>query len=186
MTRPRSTAARQIALGHAAAVVLEEGVSALTFEGLARVSGVAKTTLYRHWPTRAELLRDTLNSMVEELPTLGTGSLRTDVHALVAAVPTNDDDERRLFFLLMEAAMRDPAVREARDAMIAERTQPIRDMVEAAMARGELHAGIDVDLAIDLVMGPMVARHLVRLLPISGAITDQVVDATIAALQSLR
>ena len=62
MARPRSEEARRKALAAAIDVIVDKGVGDLTIEEVAQRSGVAKTTIYRHWPERASLIVDTVRA----------------------------------------------------------------------------------------------------------------------------
>ena len=64
MARPRSDEARRKALDAASDLIVDKGVVNLTIEEVAARSGVAKTTIYRHWPERASLIVDTVNAHV--------------------------------------------------------------------------------------------------------------------------
>ena len=81
MARPRSEEARRKALAAAVDVIVDKGVGDLTIEEVALRSGVAKTTIYRHWPERASLIIDTVRSCFEHVSTPDTGSLRGDLEA---------------------------------------------------------------------------------------------------------
>ena len=73
MARPRSDEARRKALDAARDLIVEKGVVNLTIEDVAARSGVAKTTIYRHWPERTSLIVDAVNAMFEHLRTPDTG-----------------------------------------------------------------------------------------------------------------
>ena len=62
MARPRSEEARRKALEAATELIVERGVANLTMEEVANRSGVAKTTIYRHWPERSALVLDTVRA----------------------------------------------------------------------------------------------------------------------------
>ena len=64
MARPRSDEARRRALEATRDLIVENGVTSLTIEDVAARSGVAKTTIYRHWPERASLIVDAVNDIV--------------------------------------------------------------------------------------------------------------------------
>ena len=81
MARPRSEEARRKALAAATDLIVERGVGNLTIEEVAARSGVAKTTIYRHWPERASLIIDTVRASFEHVATPDTGSLRGDLEA---------------------------------------------------------------------------------------------------------
>ena len=70
-------------LDAASELLAEEGYGGFTVDGVAARSGVAKTTIYRHWPTRGDLLAATMACFNECPATPDTGSLRTDVEHLL-------------------------------------------------------------------------------------------------------
>jgi AcrR family transcriptional regulator len=167
---PRSETARRKVLDAAVALLRDAGIPAVTVDAVAKRSGVAKTTIYRHWPSSSRLLMDTIECIIEPFPTPNTGSLRDDLRTLYSmTVPASADeiaDKGRLMFGLLHAAADDPDLRSALEGLFRERTGPIRTIVQLAQARGELPDDLDVELAIDMVEGPIIFRYLVRRQPV--------------------
>ena len=79
MARPRSEAARQKMLGATVEIAFEHGVNAVTFDEVARRSGVAKTTIYRHFDTKNQLVMEALDGATVFPAIPDTGTLRTDL-----------------------------------------------------------------------------------------------------------
>src|SRR5215203_5293355 len=90
MARPRSEEARRKALAAAIDLLVEKGVGDLTIEEVAQRSGVAKTTIYRHWPERASLIVDTVRTSFEHVSTPDTGSLRGDLETFFGGLVRAD------------------------------------------------------------------------------------------------
>ena len=82
MARPRSVEARSKVLAAAGDLMAERGVAMLTIDEVAQRSGVAKTTIYRHWPERTGLIVDAVNAGLLHIGTPDTGSLRGDLELL--------------------------------------------------------------------------------------------------------
>jgi AcrR family transcriptional regulator len=160
------------------------GVVGLTVEAVAARSGVAKTTIYRHWPTKADLTLEALGTLHENLPTPNTGDLRKDLRACFVEVTEHelDDRKRRIFGSLLDAAQRDPEYADLLNDINAERMQPLRTVLELAQHRGQLRADVDLDEVADLVIGPVLARILVSRRPVDGPFIDLVVDAFVDGL----
>jgi AcrR family transcriptional regulator len=160
------------------------GVHGLTVEAVAARSGVAKTTIYRHWPAKADLTLDALGTLHETVPTPNTGDLRTDLRACFVEVTEHelDDRKRRIFGSVLDAAQRDPEYAQLLDDMNAERMQPLRTVLELAQHRGQLRTDIDVEEVADLVIGPVLARILISRRPVDGPFIDLVVDALVDGL----
>src|SRR5215469_12993073 len=83
--RPRSTKADQSLREAALQVFVEDGLEAMSMEKVAKLAGVSKLTLYRRWPSKVELVRDVLARLSEQVPIADTGSLRSDLLALLRA-----------------------------------------------------------------------------------------------------
>jgi AcrR family transcriptional regulator len=166
MARPRSEAARQRALAAAVDVVLETGIDGFSVEEVVRRSGVAKTTIYRNWPTSQDLLFEALNEIVEPEPEPDTGSLITDVRAFAEYVLSIDDGvigmHRQMFAGLFAASTTDERGDQLFRRMMDYRRRPVRLMLQRARVRGELEADVDLALAADLLMGPVLFRVFLR------------------------
>ena len=126
---------RTSVLGAALDLLDEVGVQGLTFESVAARSGVAKTTIYRHWPTKAQLTIEALSIMHEPTPTPNSGDLRADLRACFVAVSEQalDDRKARIFASVLDAAQRDPEYARLHTQMTAEKsaTTPDRARVGA-------------------------------------------------------
>lgn len=165
MARPRSEEARRKALAAAADLVVERGVGAFSIEEVAARSGVAKSTIYRHWPARAALIIDTVRATFEHVLTPDTGSLRSDIETYVAAMVRADlsaGKASQLMPAIIDAATRDPEIATLVEGLKDERERPLRTMIERAEARGEIPAGLDVRVLVGTLIGPVVFRKLIQ------------------------
>lgn len=167
MPRPLSETARQKAIDATLAIVSEGGIDRFTMDGVAKRSGVAKTTLYRHWDSSNDLLVNALDCKVEHIAVPDTGTLRGDLSALMGVMANiaSQPGNRELILEVLGLAARDPEFFAVNEAMMAERKRPIRQVVERAVERGEIPA-IDLDTATILVEGPLQARLVISSEPI--------------------
>ena len=163
MPRPLSETARQKAIDATMAILATEGMDGFSVEAVCRSSGVAKTTLYRHWASGNELLVDALDCHIVTVDPPDTGNLTDDLMALMstAVLVMGDPSRRQLLLDLLGAATRDPELQRINEAMMAERTQPITAIIERAVERGEIPS-VDLQQAMDFVHGPLMARTLVH------------------------
>jgi len=184
MSRPLSPDARAKALAAARELVFERGIEAFTVAGVAARSGVAKTTIYRHWPDAHSLLIDSLHEVIEELPTPNTGSLHDDLLAFFERVlpVILEPGMRSLVIGLMQAAMGDPEVAAIHDRMLQERQNPVRTILQLAIGRGELPADLDISLAIDFLEGPLFRRVLVDNEKVDPPDLEQLIRWAVAGL----
>jgi AcrR family transcriptional regulator len=186
VARPRSEEARRKAIAAAGDLIVERGVGALSIEEVATRSGVAKTTIYRHWPERASLIIDTVRSTFEHVCTPDTGSLRGDLDAYFSGMVRADLSGRvgQLMPCLLDAASRDPEIATLLERIKDERETPIRAIIERAQARGELPADLDVRVAIGTIIGPIVFRKLAQRQPIDEDYVRGCLDVAITGLQA--
>jgi AcrR family transcriptional regulator len=186
MARPRSEEARRKALAAATELILERGVSHLTIEEVASRSGVAKTTIYRHWPERGALVLDTVRACFGAVPTPDTGSLRGDLDTYFNGMIMVDlsGPIGSLMPSLIEAAAHDGEIELLVDKVSQERQRPILDIVERAQARGELPADLDPRVVIGTIVGPIVFRKLIWRQPLDAAYLQGCLDVAVAGLKA--
>lgn len=164
-------------------VIAEEGVAGLTVETVAARAGIAKATIYRHWGSRAALIRAAMFSTLQEWSEPDTGVLRDDMAALLRQLVAylGAPGSGRVFTSFVDAAAREPDLR----ALLRETERAGRSRFERILRRGvergELPADLDVRLVIDLLMAPFVYRRVVLQSAIRPADIAPVVDAVLAA-----
>ena len=140
MARPRSVEARSKVLAAASDLMAARGVSSLTIDEVATRSGVAKTTIYRHWPERTSLIVDAVNAQLEHVGTPDTGSLHGDLVAFFGGMMRTDlsGNVGEIIPCLIEAAGRDPEMAILLDRIGSQRRRVIEVLLERAIARGEI------------------------------------------------
>lgn len=187
MARPRSEEARRKALIAAADLIVERGVGAFSIEEVAARSGVAKSTIYRHWPERAALIIDTVRATFEHVVTPDTGSLRRDIETYVTAMVRADlsaGKSSQLMPAIIDAAARDPEIATLVEGLKDERERPLRMMIERAEERGEIPRGLDVRVLVGTLIGPVVFRKLVQRQTIDEAYVAGYLDIVIGGLRA--
>ncbi len=159
--RPRSEDAHRAILAATLTLLDELGYAGLTIEAVAARAGVGKSTIYRRWSSKVDLVAAALHEIGPHVPPADTGSLPGDLAAFrqrqvenVAGGPL----PRVAPQLLAEAITDD----ELHDAVIREGIAPVRSalrhMFTRAVERGELPENLDVELAVDLVHGTVIYR----------------------------
>lgn len=151
-------------LQHATALVLDVGVSGFTVDELAKRSGVAKTTIYRHFPSRNELLVAALDGQIPVPDTPDTGTFRGDlVEFLTSLVPIFEDAAIRMVSLdLLAMGAREPDITKHFQALASGRSTPLDTMIERGRRRGEVRADLDALTLLELIEGPMFMRSIMR------------------------
>ena len=175
--RLQSTRARVLAC--ASRILRQDGYTGLTMERVAAESGAAKTTLYRHWPTKATLCMDLyLEEAGREVRDPDTGSVAADLKAIVASVVRLQTKTvaGAAFLGLVAEAQINPGSRAAFLAEFAERRRDItRRVIRRAIARGEVRRDVDVDLVIDILGGATTFRLLQGHAPLNPRFADALV-----------
>ncbi|WP_431042122.1 TetR/AcrR family transcriptional regulator [Streptomyces sp. P1-3] len=170
--RPRSADADRAILGATRAALVELGWSKLSMGDVAARAGVAKTTLYRRWANKNELVVDAVAAVFDEhleLPDLG--SLRADVEAVVLRFASllERPETRTALMAVVAESTRDEALRDRiRTAIVDRQKHLVLLGRERAQARGELPRETDpataartADLIFDVIAGAVVHRALV-------------------------
>jgi AcrR family transcriptional regulator len=178
---------RERMLGAAAAILRDEGYTALTMERVAEDSGVAKTTLYRHWPTKAALCMDLyLEVAGRELHDPDTGDIAGDLRHIVNAVVRLQTQTVAgpAFVGLIAEAQINPGTRDAFLAEFAQRRREITHAVlRRAIRRGEIRRDIDIDLVIDALGGATTFRLLQGHAPLTRKFAEALVDLVLRGIR---
>ena len=186
VARPMSLKARERILTTSETLLIDAGLGSFTVDEVATLSGVAKSTIYRHFTSANELLIATLDQMIEPFPTPDTGTLREDLIAIAHTVLPSfgDPNLRRLLIGVIHAATTDDDLHRIHRAMIDERKCPLRAVLDAAMARGELPSSLPFEVAFDHLEGPFATRWLHHPETLSGLDIEDTIDRAIAALRA--
>jgi AcrR family transcriptional regulator len=185
MARPRSAEAHRAALDATVQVLLESGVEGVTLEEVAARSGVAKSTLYRHFGSKQALVVAAARGCVVEHPTPDTGSLSTDIDFLFERYEDAEEAHHipSLLPMLIDASMRDPELQALVTEMLDERRRPLRTVLQLAQHRGEIRDDIDLDVAISMLVGPITHRLLFDRVEVTPEFKRTVFDTVITALR---
>ncbi|WP_407700648.1 TetR/AcrR family transcriptional regulator [Streptomyces endophyticus] len=176
------------------AAVFEElasvGYARMSIEGIARRAGVGKTAVYRRWKSKLHLVLDLVSAIaVQGLPAPDTGSLEADLRLLyeVTSRALRHPVAGQIIPDLQAEAARNPEIAEALQKALREGQHGVASgIVRAAAERGELRAGLDEELALDLISGPLYWRTLVVRTPkLPKDHLKRLAAATAAALKAL-
>ncbi len=186
--RPRSERARQAILGAAAELLLARGLSAVSMDAVAERAGVSKATIYRWWPTKEALALDALYTewaAAQPYPR-DTGSLRGDLLALLqpwARLASSRPYGRVIAALLTEARTDPVFAAEYLRRVVEPRRDQARAIFHKAIERGEIEAGTKVEVALDLLYGPLYHRLLHGHAALSDEFVGDVVDMALDGIR---
>ncbi|MGN9810548.1 TetR/AcrR family transcriptional regulator [Micromonospora sp. BQ11] len=162
-----------------------DGYARLTVEGVARRSGVNKTTLYRWWPSKPALVAATFrHAIARDLPVPDTGALRGDLVTLVRSKAAFfADGPGRLAADVLAHTGADPELARLADELLGQHGTHVSEVTGRAVARGELAGPVDDVLLADLLLGPVWLRAVVTRRRMSTADADALVDTLLAGLR---
>ncbi|HEV3117001.1 MAG TPA: TetR/AcrR family transcriptional regulator [Gemmataceae bacterium] len=161
MARPRSAHAHGQVLDAALALFAERGIDATSMDAIAEASGVSKATIYNHWPDKDALCLEAMAHLLgpEQLrPACDTGDVRADMIALLSYEPPHrrHDLRMRLMPHLWAYAARNPSFGKAwRQRVFEPPRAQLTQLLERAIAQGQLPRSLDRALALALLLGPL-------------------------------
>ena len=164
MPRPRSVTAHKKVLRAALELFSERGVDGTSMDAVAQRSGVSKATIYKHWTDKDALLLEVMAETVglQSRPKFDTGHTRADMIAVLEyrqSERTEIRDRIMPHFLAYAARNRKFGMAWRKKVM----EPPIKDLgrlIERGIQDGELSPVLQRDLAIGLLLGPMLYWHM--------------------------
>ncbi|MEV7461451.1 TetR/AcrR family transcriptional regulator [Streptomyces rubiginosohelvolus] len=198
----RSDRSRRAILDAALALVTEVGYRRTTIEGIAARAGVGKQTIYRWWPSKAAVLMDAFLDLAGRSAE-GAGSGEDAPSDEVAqGIPDTGDLVADLKLVLRATVdeLNDPALEAPTRALTAEGIVDAKlgaafvhklldpqlalyvTRLRAAQEAGDVRADVDPRIALELLIGPLMHRWLLRTLPLTHAYADEVVEYAVGGL----
>jgi AcrR family transcriptional regulator len=176
---PRIERSRQVILAAALGELGEAGFGAFTIESVAARAGVAKSTIYRHWPDKVTLIADAFETFHEQIvPHTGDLPARESLLRLLRHVAeiVVDSAFSACIPALIEGAERDPRLREFRHRYSAQRRESLTALISQGVTDGEFHPGIDPELAAQALLGPIFYRRLMTSEPFDPGQVEDLID----------
>jgi len=182
---PRLTQTRDLVLTAAVKLLVEDGLSAVTVGAVHQRTGVARTTIYRHWPTQTDLVLAALDRLTVPARTvIVTEDFETDLRELLTLLKKRMEKRRvrelasATLALAMESAEHAPVARRFLDGLL----QPIRERIRIETKRAAIDAR-KAERLFDRVVAPLLFRHVMMLGTIQRKQIDDVVRHAVAELR---
>lgn len=167
------------------AELAESGYASLSLERVGRRAGVHKTTLYRRWGSREELVLEAmLERAAEHISVPDTGSLRDDLLELARTAAANaaSPEVAAMARAVAAESPHDSRLAAANRRFWAERLDLDGVIVERAIARGEVAAGTDKRQVIEAVLGPIHLRLLLTGERVDRGFLEGIVDLVVSGV----
>ncbi len=143
----------------------DRGIEGTSVDEIAQVSGVSKATIYKHWESKDVLCIEAISRLKCDLPVFDSGNPRADVTSLLQHMAHTKKPEAfsRIWPRVIGYAASNPAFAKAFRARIGEghRIQ-LAALLRSAIEKGELREGLDIDMAFDVLLGPILYRRFMQ------------------------
>jgi len=165
LTRPRSDIAHKKVLEAALSLMAERGLDTTSMDAIAGRSGVSKATIYNHWPNKEALLLEAMASLhgLRERPAFDSGDFRADMIAVLAYQPARKRAslQERIWPHFVAYSARNPRFGQAwRSMALGPPREELTRLVTQAVEAGKLTAVPPSDLALSLLLGPIIYHHI--------------------------
>ena len=177
--RKRSEMSRQAILAAAIDIVHEFGYSALSVEAIAKRAGTGKQTIYRWWPSKADVAMEALADLAESrLGALDHGNLADDMRALMRAnfgIATDPQLRGLLQGLMAEAQLDQQFALRFRVNFLERRRRSLGRVLVRARDRGEFTPRVPLNVLIDSVLGALWYRIIAIPAPLDEALAEHLI-----------
>jgi AcrR family transcriptional regulator len=180
--RPRDPGLDKAILDSAFELMVETGIPGFSVREVARRSGIPKSSIYRRWATRAELLAAVLARLsASDAEHPDSGDVRADLTAAVRREISSLESSGAALPRVALEARDDPELAPVVRDVIASRRRAAYPIFERAVERGEISRDVDIDVAIDLVLGPIWSRLIAQRTLVAGD-AEEIVDRALHGL----
>jgi AcrR family transcriptional regulator len=183
--RPRSERADRAIMDATISLFAESGAAGLCIEKVAARAGVGKATIYRRWPGKEDLLLDAIAGLKAPLPQPPGKSVREDLIMLLSAMCEQfaDPCQAREFALLLGEGVKYPRLMSRYiETVIEPRREVFRSALRRGVAVGQLRADTDVDAALFMLTGSVLARSRYGEIPVEPGYVVRVVDQLLSGV----
>jgi AcrR family transcriptional regulator len=184
--RPRDPKLDRAILDATLELLASEGYDGLTIEAVAAKAGVGKASVYRRFSGKEELVVEAVASLSEQPELVQGAGVRDQLVALLETIRRKNDSSisGKIFPRLLSAGIENPRLLQRyREQVLDPRRQQFLDVVQRGVEEGLIRPDVDPGHAVDLVVGPMVYRNLIRHDPPPGPdLAGRIVDDVLVAL----
>lgn len=177
--RPRSQSSREAILTAALDLVDEAGYAGLTIDGIANRAGVGKQTIYRWWPSKADVLLEAGAALADvRVPVQDRGSYRADLRAFLKASYriVNQPQMAGLLRALMAEAQINPDFGDRfRSAFLERRREALAVITDRARGRGDLPQRPEPGTVADIIFGTIWYRVLATRQPFDARLVEDLI-----------
>ena len=173
---------KEVVLATTFRLMWEGGIGGVSIDEISRRSGVAKTTIYRHWPSRSALLIDACSRLATKPEAPDTGRLKSDLTVLVARLAQQLKSARWPAILpsIIDAAEREKEIEQLHAQLQATFSAPYVTVIDRAKEKGEIAKRQETSELLAAILGPLFYRRWFSREPIDDAFVKGVVKKALA------
>lgn len=165
-------------------LLAKSGLGGVSVDEVSRKSGVAKTTIYRHWPSREALLLDACQQLSARPGVPDTGALETDLQALaMGAAARLRQPWSTILPSIIDAAERDKNLAALHSQIHAEMRSAFITVIERGRVRGELPPSLDAKDLVAFLLGPIFYRRFLSREPLDEVFAKHVVERALRSVE---
>lgn len=164
--------------------MLREGNSSFSVADVAKRAGIHRSTVYRWWPTRLELVTEALTLHTARLVVPDTGSWATDVHALTRELAEFFADPVEVAMNAVLASDTDSEIANIQRGHWAPIMRDLSAVVDRATARGEVRGDVDPRFVLEIIVGPLLLNITFGRNEVSTATIDAIAELVTTAFST--
>jgi AcrR family transcriptional regulator len=163
-------------------LLVESGPASVTHAAIASAARLSRTTLYKHWPTRSDLLVEICRAAKPHSAIRPCGDVRSDLVQLISDAAENlgDRESRKMFASMVAQSQWDDEAREAQAALIGVGMADLAAVLRAGVESGALRPGIEPTSAAGRLLGPLFFAALVTDVDVTSDEVEAIVDDFVA------
>lgn len=166
-------------------LMCRDGLANISVEAISKESGVAKTTIYRHWDSLDDIVLDLLDELVFKREKKNSGRLKEDLISDILGTLKCFKNEKWAKCIpdVIEKARIDVDFKRKKEQIMVNQNSFIKQSVEWAKVRGEIDSGVDSEMIVDRLMGPVVMNFMVKNKVVSQTYVETLVEDTLKAIK---
>jgi AcrR family transcriptional regulator len=181
---PRVSRSRAAVIQAATELLVEGGPNAVTIDAVVARSGVAKSTIYRHWESRDDVLLSVIEHAAPQIPDPDPAddvitALRKTLHVVVGSF--NDPNWARVVPALLMLRYHEAGIAAVEERLEREQDTVLSTLLRRACEEGVLRTDVDIPEAIAAIVGPLLFAHLTESVPLDDAFADRTLDMFLRA-----
>ena len=181
-TDARVQRSRHAVLATTFELLYESGVGGFSVDEVARRSGVAKTTIYRHWPSREALVLDACSKISADQDVPDTGALDADLRAILTNIAAllRTANWASVLPSIVDLAEREPEFADVHRRIQHGHAAPLREVLHRGIRSGALPAQTDIAAISAALLGPLFYRRWFSREPIDDGFVDKIISGALA------